>query len=158
MEEEAAFDANLESDPTTRRQLTSGGSYPDVIIWLARNRKRWDPQTGEFTSEMVDDTALKTLQVRGETNEPPAGDGEVRAGNLSIQSDTQGVSAEAVTKKALSLPVSGLPSAEDEPVTGKRGKIPRYGRRGKGRKNKEPLLTEMTGQSGVVEAPVIYVK
>jgi len=152
---EAALDSMLPSDPEARQRLTSQGRYPDLIVWLSRNRKRYDPQTGELTSDMIDDTALRTLQVQGETGEPPA-DSDVRVGNLRVKSDGQGAEAEPVRKKELQLPVSGLPQAEDVPG-GRRGKRGRRSRGGKS-KSQVPLLTDMVGENGTAEPPVLIIK
>ena len=157
-QEEAPFDANLPSDASNRRQLTQDGRFPDMVLWLARNRKTWDPQTGQFTSKMVDDTAMETVQIQGETTEPPVSP-DARVGNLRVQSDGQGAAVEAVPNKALSLPKTGLPKAKDAPAGNRGKKKGLRGRRGsKGSRNDEEILTEMTGQAGVVEAPVILVK
>ena len=156
--EEAAFDANLPSDANSRRQLTQPGRFPEQVMWLARNRKTWDPQTGQLTSEMVDDTAMQTVQVQGETTKAPISP-DARVGNMRVKSDGKGASVEAVPKREMSLPKTGLPKAEDAPHGFQRKKGFR-GLRGRSRPHKRPeeILTELNGQSGVVEAPIILVR
>ena len=155
---EAPFDARLPSDASRRRQLTQPGRFPEQVMWLARNRKTWDPQTGQLTSEMVDDTAMQTVQVQGETTKPPISP-DARVGNMRVKSDGKGASVEAVPKRAMSLPKTGLPKAKDAPDGFQRKKGFR-GLRGRSRPHKRPeeLLTELNGQSGVVEAPIILLR